>query len=223
MFIVSPSALAADFAKLGDELKKVQKAGAAYIHLDVMDGIFVPNISFGAPMISSLRKSSQLIFDVHLMITEPQRYIDDFIKAGADIITIHYESCDDPAEVIRYIKSKEVKAGLSIKPATPAEAIYDLLPMLDMALVMTVEPGFGGQKMMPDMLEKVRKIRKYADEHKLKLDIEVDGGLTADNVGMATEAGANVIVAGSAVFNAAKPSDVIKKMKEEAAAHPYRV
>ena len=221
MFIVSPSVLAADFAKLGDELKKIEKAGATYAHLDVMDGIFVPNISFGAPMISSIRKASDLIFDVHLMITEPQRYIDDFIKAGADIITIHYESCENPREVIKYIKSKEVKAGLSIKPATPAEAVYDMLRDLDMLLVMTVEPGFGGQKMMPDMLQKVRKIRKYANDNRIKIDIEVDGGLTADNVGLATAAGANVIVAGSAVYNAKSPKEVIKKMKDEAAKNPF--
>ncbi|MBR2387832.1 MAG: ribulose-phosphate 3-epimerase [Clostridia bacterium] len=221
MFIVSPSVLAADFAKLGDELKKIEKAGAEYAHLDVMDGIFVPNISFGAPMISSIRKASSLIFDVHLMITEPQRYVDDFIKAGADILTIHYESCENPLEVVRYIKSKECKVGLSIKPATPAEAIYDMLPELDMLLVMTVEPGFGGQKMMPDMLEKVRKIRKYANEKGIKIDIEVDGGLTADNVGLATAAGANVIVAGSAVYNAKSPKEVIKKMKEAALSNPF--
>ncbi len=221
MFIVSPSVLAADFSKLGEELKKIQKAGAVYAHLDVMDGIFVPNISFGAPMISSIRKSSDLIFDVHLMITEPQRYVDDFLKAGADILTIHYESCENPLEVVRYIKSKECKVGLSIKPATPAEAIYDMLPELDMLLVMTVEPGFGGQKMMPEMLEKVRKIRNYANEHGIKIDIEVDGGLTADNVGLATAAGANVIVAGSAVYNAKSPKEVIRKMKDEADKHPF--
>ena len=221
MFIVSPSVLAADFSKLGEELKKIQKAGAVYAHLDVMDGIFVPNISFGAPMISSIRKSSDLIFDVHLMITEPQRYVDDFLKAGADILTIHYESCENPLEVVKYIKSKECKVGLSIKPATPAEAIYDMLPELDMLLVMTVEPGFGGQKMMPEMLEKVRKIRNYANEHGIKIDIEVDGGLTADNVGLATAAGANVIVAGSAVYNAKSPKEVIRKMKDEADKHPF--
>ena len=221
MFIVSPSVLAADFSKLGEELKKIQKAGAVYAHLDVMDGIFVPNISFGAPMISSIRKASNLIFDVHLMITEPQRYVDDFLKAGADILTIHYESCENPLEVVRYIKSKEAKVGLSIKPATPAEAIYDMLPELDMLLVMTVEPGFGGQKMMPEMLEKVRKIRKYANENGINIDIEVDGGLTADNVGLATAAGANVIVAGSAVYNAKSPKEIIKKMKDEAEKHPF--
>ena len=221
MFIVSPSVLAADFAKLGDELKKIEKAGATYAHLDVMDGIFVPNISFGAPMISSIRKASGLIFDVHLMITEPQRYVDDFVKAGADILTIHYESCENPLEVVRYIKSKEVKVGLSIKPATPAEAIYDMLPELDMLLVMTVEPGFGGQKIMLDQLEKVRKIRKYANEHGINIDIEVDGGLTADNVGLATAAGANVIVAGSAVYNAKSPKEIIKKMKIAAEKNPF--
>ena len=221
MFIVSPSVLAADFAKLGDELKKIEKAGATYAHLDVMDGIFVPNISFGAPMISSIRKASKLIFDVHLMITEPQRYVDDFLKAGADILTIHYESCENPLEVVRYIKSKEAKVGLSIKPATPAEAIYDMLPELDMLLVMTVEPGFGGQKIMLDQLEKVRKIRKYANEHGINIDIEVDGGLTADNVGLATAAGANVIVAGSAVYNAKSPKEIIKKMKAAAEANPF--
>ncbi len=222
MFIVSPSVLAADFAKLGEEIKKTEKAGATYAHLDVMDGIFVPNISFGAPMISSLRKASTLIFDVHLMITEPQRYVDDFIKAGADIITIHYESCENPRDVIKYIKSKEVKAGLSIKPATPADVVYDLLKDLDMVLVMTVEPGFGGQKMIPETLEKVRQIRTYANEHNIDIDIEVDGGLTADNVGLATEAGANVIVAGSSVYNAKSAKDVIKKMKEEAEKHPFK-
>ena len=221
MFIVSPSVLAANFAKLGDEIKKTEKAGAAYSHLDVMDGIFVPNISFGAPMISSIRKASNLIFDVHLMITEPQRYIDDFLKAGADIITIHYESCEKPWAVIKYIKSKECRAAISLKPATPAEVVLPMLKELDMVLIMTVEPGFGGQKMMPDMLEKVRTIRQYAIDHNIDIDIEVDGGLTPDNVHMATEAGANVIVAGSAVFNAPSAKEVINKMKQTAELYPF--
>lgn len=221
MFVVSPSILAADFSQLGAELKKIEKAGALYAHLDVMDGMFVPNMSFGAPVIASIRKSSPIIFDVHLMIVNPQRYVDDFLKAGADIITIHYESCEDPLSVIRYIKSKEAKAGLAIKPATPAEAIYPFLKEVDMLLVMTVEPGFGGQKMMPDMLEKVRAIRTYANEHGINVDIEVDGGLTADNTKLATEAGANVIVAGSAVFNAPKASDIIAAMKEANELYPF--
>lgn len=221
MFVVSPSVLAADFSKLGAEIEKVEKAGAKYIHLDVMDGIFVPNMSFGAPVIASIRKNISIIFDVHLMITEPQRYIDDFLKAGADIITIHYESCENPRDVISYIKSKECRAAVSIKPATPAEAVFPMLKELDMVLVMTVEPGFGGQKMMPDMLEKVRKIRTYAIENGIDIDIEVDGGLTPDNVHMATEAGANIIVAGSAVFNAPKAKDVIDKMFLAAELYPF--
>jgi ribulose-phosphate 3-epimerase len=221
MFVVSPSILAADFSKLGAELEKIEKAGAQYAHLDVMDGMFVPNMSFGAPVIASIRKTSQIIFDVHLMIVDPQRYVDDFLKAGADIITIHYESCEDPLSVIRYIKSKEAKAGLAIKPATPAETVFPLLKELDMLLVMTVEPGFGGQKMMPDMLEKVRAIRTYANENGIDIDIEVDGGLTADNTKFATEAGANVIVAGSAVFNAPRAKDVIDAMKEANDLYPF--
>ena len=221
MFVVSPSVLASDFSKLGAEIAKVEKAGAAYIHLDVMDGMFVPNMSFGAPVIASIRKNTSIIFDVHLMITEPQRYIDDFLKAGADIITIHYESCQNPWEVIKYIKSKECRAAISLKPATPADVVLPMLKELDMVLIMTVEPGFGGQKMMPDMLEKVRKIRQYAIDHNIEIDIEVDGGLTPDNVHMATEAGANVIVAGSAVFNAPSAKEVINKMKQTAELYPF--
>ncbi len=212
MTIISPSVLAADFSKLGDEINKVHKAGAQYIHLDVMDGIFVPNMSFGSPVIASLRKVSDIFFDVHLMITHPERYIKDYVDAGADLITIHYESTFDVKGTIALIKSYGKKAAVSIKPATSPEVIYPLLRELDMVLVMTVEPGFGGQKMMPDMLRKVRAIRDYANENGIDVDIQVDGGITPDNVASAFEAGANVIVAGSAVFKAENPEKVIADM-----------
>lgn len=212
MNIISPSVLAADFSKLGDEVKKVYDAGAQYIHLDVMDGCFVPNISFGPPVISSLRKVSDIFFDVHLMIVKPERYIEDYVKAGADLITFHYESCEDLKGVIEQIKAHGIKACVAIKPATPANAVFPLLSSLDMVLVMTVEPGFGGQKLIPETLEKVKEIRRYAAQNGINTDIQVDGGITADNVADAVRAGANVIVAGSAVFRSDDPSTVISKM-----------
>ena len=213
MIIISPSVLAADFSKLSEEISKVERAGAEYLHLDVMDGIFVPNISFGGCVISALRPHSSMVFDVHLMITDPIRYIDDFIKAGADIITIHYESCDDPMSVVRYIKSKGVKASVSIKPKTPANVLFPMLSELDMALVMTVEPGFGGQKLIPETVSKVRELRDYANANGIKIDIEVDGGIGADNISMLTDAGANVIVAGSSIFRAADAKKAIDDMR----------
>ena len=205
-----------------DYIKRMQTYGADLYHLDVMDGAFVPNFSFGTPVIASIRPHSKLIFDVHLMIKDPLRYVDDYVKAGADIITFHLESDSNTEETIKRIKSKEVRCGLAISPATPVEEIIPYLSQIDMALIMTVVPGFGGQSLIPETLEKVRTVKRYADSQGLKLDIEVDGGLNPENIHLATEAGANIIVAGSAVFGSKRPRSVIAAMRESAAKHPYQ-
>ncbi len=216
MNLLSPSILAADCARLGEQIEKIQKAGAQYLHIDVMDGMFVPSISFGMCVISSLRKVSDLTFDVHLMVEEPTRYVADFAKSGADIITVHLEACSNVEETLEWIHSLGRRAGLSIKPSTPVSAVEPYLNKIDMLLVMTVEPGFGGQKYLPASTERIREARRLIQEKGLNVDIEVDGGITKENVSTVLEAGANVVVAGSAIFRGdieENVRDMMEKMK----------
>lgn len=210
MNILSPSILSADFAILGEQIKAVDRAGAQYIHIDVMDGLFVPSISYGMPVIRSIRPLTDKVFDVHLMIEKPERYIDEFADCGADIITFHVEATDKVEEVIERIHNRNVKAGLSVKPDTPVEAVNPYLDKLDMILVMTVEPGFGGQSYIDSCTEKVREMREMVRKSGRNIDIQVDGGINIKNVGTVLEAGANIIVAGSAVFK----NDIEANVKE---------
>ncbi len=197
---LSPSILSADFAHLGEDIKRAEAAGTPYLHYDVMDGMFVPSISFGMPVLESVRKVTDMVLDVHLMIEDPDRYIDEFVRCGADIITVHYEACKDVKKTIQMIKDKGVKAGVTIKPSTPNSVLVDVLDQVDMILLMTVEPGFGGQAYIPGSTEKIRELRQMLNERGLNTDIEVDGGIKKDNLQMVLDAGANVIVAGSAIF-----------------------
>ncbi len=206
--IIAPSILSADFSKLGQEIKDIEKAGADWVHIDVMDGHFVPNITIGPAIVKSIRPLTRMPLDVHLMIKNPERYIESFARAGSDIITFHIEVDEDPKEIIRLIKYFKKKAGVSIRPKTGISAIGPILPMVDMVLVMTVEPGFGGQEFMPDCLSKIEEVGRV-----FRKDIQVDGGLNDANVSEAIKKGANVIVAGTYIFGSKDYADAIRKLR----------
>lgn len=199
-YILAPSILAADFQNLGSEMKKTEEKGARYLHFDVMDGMFVPSISFGMPVLASIHDVTDQVMDVHLMIREPIRYIEDFQRAGADLVTVHLEACEDVHETLAKIRECGMKTGLSICPETDVEELWPYLEEIDMVLIMSVHPGFGGQKFIPESLDKIRRTREMIKERRLTVDIEVDGGIYLTNVREVLDAGANIIVAGSAVF-----------------------
>ncbi|MBO5325731.1 MAG: ribulose-phosphate 3-epimerase [Lachnospiraceae bacterium] len=198
--ILAPSILSADFTKLGEEIKRVEEAGAKYLHFDVMDGLFVPSISFGMPVLKSIRKASDIVYDVHLMIVEPERYVEYFKNSGADLITVHIETLKDPEAVLKQIKDLGAKVGLALNPETDVEKVYPYLHLIDMALVMTVHPGFGGQKYIHDCTAKIVALASKREELGLDYDIEVDGGIGEGTIDEAMDAGANILVAGSSVY-----------------------
>ena len=201
MIKLAPSILAADFNILGEQIQTVEASGVPYLHIDVMDGNFVPSISFGMPVIASIRKNSKLIFDVHLMIEEPIRYLEDFKNAGADIITVHVEACKDLKKTVEKIKELGMKAGVTLKPATGLEKLKDIITDIDMVLIMSVNPGFGGQVFLPESLQRISDLKAMSEQYGANIDIEVDGGITPENVTEVIEAGANVIVSGTSIFS----------------------
>lgn len=214
MIKISPSILSADFAKLGEQIERLNSSNVEMVHIDVMDGSFVPNITFGAPVMKCIRKYTDKIFDVHLMIEEPARYIEDFVKAGADIITVHYEADRHIDRTVNYIKSFGVKAGVALNPGTPVSVLENIINSVDMVLIMTVNPGFGGQKYIEYCSEKVKKVKALSEKRNKELMIQVDGGVDASNIKYVVECGANVIVAGSAVFKNDAIEENVQKLRE---------
>ena len=216
MIKLAPSILSADFARLLEDVKKVEKAGCEYLHIDVMDGHFVPNITLGPGIVKSLRKDVNMVFDAHLMIENPDNYIKEFADAGCDIIVVHQEACTHLHRTIQNIKSHGIKAGVALNPATPIETIKYVLEDVDMVLLMSVNPGFGGQSYIPVVTEKIKELKALIDEMNLDIDIEVDGGVKPSNIAEVVNAGANVIVAGSAIFNAGNIDEAVKSLRENA-------
>ena len=216
MIKLAPSILSADFARLLEDVKKVEKAGCEYLHIDVMDGHFVPNMTLGPGIVKSLRKDVNMVFDAHLMIENPDNYIKEFADAGCDIIVVHQEACTHLHRTIQNIKSHGIKAGVALNPATPIETIKYVLQDVDMVLLMSVNPGFGGQSYIPVVTEKIKELKALIDEMNLDIDIEVDGGVKPSNIAEVVNAGANVIVAGSAIFNAGNIDEAVKSLRENA-------
>ena len=216
MIKLAPSILSADFARLLEDVKKVENAGCEYLHIDVMDGHFVPNITLGPGIVKSLRRDVNMVFDTHLMIENPDNYIKDFVDAGSDLIVVHVEACRHLHRTIQNIKSQNVKAGVALNPATPIETIKHVLEDVDMVLIMTVNPGFGGQSFIEGMIDKIKELKQIIDEKNLKVDIQVDGGIKPSNIHQVVEAGANVIVAGSAIFNSENIEETVRLMRKNA-------